>query len=445
MDIEKQSIEFSCCKGRVNFESHPIKSLDTFLAWLHICITVNLETSSVKLFLNEAVEEINLQNQTESEEVFEIQGNGVIVLGVEQNEVLGGFEIKETFQGYFANYILSGDLFDDTVVETFLTCGLLNTQIPLLTFDNFDKEWKTYGSANFTNILTSSVCNVSFQDMAVFPEQRSFRSATHLCKTLKGEITVPMNKEQNELFVTLTKPFLDVCSNAYNIYMWVGIRAEVINGSLQWIHNERKTPSKYTNFKSGALTSLDDPKCTFLDTHLLGKWVKVACDVESCVTCSFTNLPNFRLRGLCFQSNIDNIYQIHGYHNKKPKFQGLRGSSIVWESGTWNIKNPNIMELKAEMVITDDKQYPFGRHSWNIQGDGCNEETIQLFLTSCNNSEYTCSDGNCIPKFQRCDLEENCPDRSDEIGCNTAIVPKSYSKAVFGYCFIISFLTLKTI
>ncbi|KAL7634846.1 UNVERIFIED_CONTAM: hypothetical protein RMT77_015223 [Armadillidium vulgare] len=429
-DFESGSVEFSCCNGRGNFVSKPIQLLDSFLTWLHICITIDLKTGKVKLYLNEVVEEIDLHNQTQTEELIEIQDNGTIVLGVEQNEILGGFSVKETFQGYFANYVLSKDLFDETVVKNFLACGLLKLQKPHLTFDNFDEEWKTHGSTNFTNVLSSSVCNVSFQDFVVFPEQMDFRRASHLCKTMKGEITTPMNEEENAQFVEITKPFLNVCSSEFNTYMWVGIKSEVINGSLQLIHNERRTPPTYTNFKSGVSTSMDDPKCVLLETHSLGKWIRLSCNIESCVTCSFPNLPNFKLRGLCSRSTIDNTYELNGYHNKKPKFQGLRGSSILWDNGTWNIINPNVMGMRGEMVISDEKEYPFGRHSWNIQGDTCHENTRDLFLTSCNKYEYTCDDGICIPEFLRCDLEEHCPDRSDEIACNTAIIPKTYTKEI---------------
>ena len=42
-----------------------------------------------------------------------------------------------------------------------------------------------------------------------------------------------------------------------------------------------------------------------------------------------------------------------------------------------------------------------------------------LFLTSCNETEFSCLDGNCIPIQERCDGEATCLDSSDELSCRT--------------------------
>lgn len=72
--------------------SSNIQLLDTLLVWLHICIVLDINTSRVKLYLNEIVEEIDLQIQ--NNEPIEIQTGGKITLGVEQNVVLGGFTLE---------------------------------------------------------------------------------------------------------------------------------------------------------------------------------------------------------------------------------------------------------------------------------------------------------------------------------------------------------------
>ncbi|XP_042879256.1 glutamate-gated chloride channel-like [Penaeus japonicus] len=51
----------------------------------------------------------------------------------------------------------------------------------------------------------------------------------------------------------------------------------------------------------------------------------------------------------------------------------------------------------------------------------------KLLLTSCRDNEFTCSDGHCIPKYQRCDLSVDCTDTSDEMDCDVVIVPEGYS------------------
>ena len=40
--------------------------------------------------------------------------------------------------------------------------------------------------------------------------------------------------------------------------------------------------------------------------------------------------------------------------------------------------------------------------------------------------EYTCSEGSCISLSKRCDLKVDCPDSSDEIGCDKLMLPSEY-------------------
>ena len=49
-----------------------------------------------------------------------------------------------------------------------------------------------------------------------------------------------------------------------------------------------------------------------------------------------------------------------------------------------------------------------------------NQPTLMnLTLSRCRESEFTCDDGSCIPSEQRCDLVQNCEDFTDELGCDT--------------------------
>lgn len=58
--------------------------------------------------------------------------------------------------------------------------------------------------------------------------------------------------------------------------------------------------------------------------------------------------------------------------------------------------------------------------------DRCLESSPGLLLTACRADQYTCHDGTCIRKIQRCDLEVNCPDQSDEQLCKAVVVPSDY-------------------
>lgn len=40
----------------------------------------------------------------------------------------------------------------------------------------------------------------------------------------------------------------------------------------------------------------------------------------------------------------------------------------------------------------------------------------------CNNNEFTCDNGDCIPIVNRCDIIKDCLDKSDEINCTTLTI-----------------------
>ena len=45
---------------------------------------------------------------------------------------------------------------------------------------------------------------------------------------------------------------------------------------------------------------------------------------------------------------------------------------------------------------------------------------LTIYVGSCysnNSDQFTCNNGNCISKTQKCDKVNNCGDNSDEFGC----------------------------
>ena len=51
-------------------------------------------------------------------------------------------------------------------------------------------------------------------------------------------------------------------------------------------------------------------------------------------------------------------------------------------------------------------------------------------LTGCNNTQFTCDNGQCVTMDERCDQIPDCEDESDELNCKILVLKKGYNKRV---------------
>ena len=79
------------------------------------------------------------------------------------------------------------------------------------------------------------------------------------------------------------------------------------------------------------------------------------------------------------------------------------------------------------------KSYALGKHNWTVTGDKCsegNDYTLEMKLTGCNNTQFTCDDGECVKMVERCNQLPNCRDKSDEYGCKILALERGFDKRV---------------
>ncbi len=127
------------------------------------------------------------------------------------------------------------------------------------------------------------------------------------------------------------------------------------------------------------------------------------------------NLPKVQnLAGLCKASRFDIRYS--WTWDTIDAFYTLRGHTDAViefnpEQHLWQIVLYSTNETYATANVTD---YPFGRQQWVIHKDSpCftqGEALHVLNLNACNESEFNCADGQCIPMEERCDGVLNCDD-----------------------------------
>ena len=98
----------------------------------------------------------------------------------------------------------------------------------------------------------------------------------------------------------------------------------------------------------------------------------------------------------------------------------------------WNISVANNPAISG-VSYSEVSSLVIGSHSWRVEGDhACSSKPQQLTLSlsSCNSSQFTCSDGVCIDMSGRCDNLNHCRDKSDEADCARVKMEETYQKFI---------------
>lgn len=214
--------------------------------------------------------------------------------------------------------------------------------------------------------------------------------------------------------------------------VWIGVVWRPLN--QMWTDVVTGKEAVYRNFEvefkpSGmeelcvAAISVDSPQ------H---NWDIETCSFELCTACQFNHPAPMRLRGLCSESLFDREYYIYDTINSRPVFNGKHWSRLAWTTNetsggpAWQLKLLTDPQVQARMLSSSELEYPVGIHEFEVVGDKCPGERQLLKLTSCTLDQFTCGDGTCVDLEQRCNLELDCADYSDELNCDTLIVPPGY-------------------
>ncbi len=122
---------------------------------------------------------------------------------------------------------------------------------------------------------------------------------------------------------------------------------------------------------------------------------------------------------MCSASKFDSKYSwtrqmVNGRHS----FRGYTGTMLQFnpERKQWTLE-PHSREEEEVRAVTNGTEYPFGNQVWEITGDPCYEDRVNLVtlsINACNTTEFNCDDGYCIDINSRCDGKVDCPDKTGE-------------------------------
>ena len=154
---------------------------------------------------------------------------------------------------------------------------------------------------------------------------------------------------------------------------------------------------------------------------------------------SFCTLPNTEydsvvvmLRGLCKNSVIDMFYQVRNDERGYVTYYGFENTIIYYQDkeDRWALKLANNAAVTGT-VMSSLNSLALGTHLWTVHNDdkcGRGIVKIPLSLTTCQEEEFTCHDGLCVPLENRCDGEPDCDDASDEVHCRFTTRSNSYQQ-----------------
>ncbi|XP_064088250.1 uncharacterized protein LOC135202695 [Macrobrachium nipponense] len=351
-----------------------------------------------------------------------------MVIAQELDSLEGGLNVRQSIHGHVAHLQLFSKALDPSYLKMYVNCKTPFVDVkPLLSFQNMS-SFLVRGSTEISEIPLPDICKKEKETLVMLPEKRIFRTARDTCWRMKSDLAVPHTHAENTEMYDAVIMFDKQCVDAYGSLYWVGGYGKLDTG--KWYRFSDDKEITYTNFAPGYENVQEDKKCLTVGGEVFPYvWFATNCEYLTCPLCNFTNLASFTVRGLCKDTLLDRQMTISGYKNKKPLFDGMFYTSIYWNNASmsWRLSSRIDEELHGEMEVSMEDEYPVGVKKWNITGDKCKVNPVEVLITACNSTEYTCNDGMCIMKPQRCDMTIDCPDKSDELDCNIIMIPVGYS------------------
>ncbi|XP_071543632.1 uncharacterized protein [Panulirus ornatus] len=440
LKFKKQELRLACCSMRI-FHIVPVRV--GLLRWFSFCAAVDLPTY-IATFAHDAsiVRTTLVDSLQEPDTPLKVAAGGNVILGQDQDNVAGGTDKGQSFNGLMVDLYLIESLLTEEEMKDYLSCrtDALLARPHLMSFENIREDF-TLGME--TNVTTAvDTCSPGSNKLfSVFAEGRSQEKSRHFCSTLNGDIATPNNVHENVALSLVGSRLADKCTEYdKDNSMWIGVYWDPEN--QQWQDQKTRTKAVYKNFELEVIPSSESILCAGAsmtefsgDTHK-GNWGIDTCGRELCTACQFEYPEPMKMRGLCDESLFDREYYIYDTVNQRPVFNGNRWSKMVWsvknyttqQTYYWLLYLIGDPSIQARMVTPSVLMYPIGVHEFEISGDKCTGKRHRLKLTSCRQNMFTCGDGMCIDLSKRCNLELDCDDHTDELNCETLVKPPGYEK-----------------
>lgn len=347
---------------------------------------------------------------------------GMLTLGQEQDSLAGNYDVDQAFRGHIAQVNIWRRILSPDEVRHQASC------MEFAPGDIFSSDRDEVDVAGVTveKIDINDLCQTT-REFVIFPEAQYMAPSQRACHRVGYKVYSPDTREENSALHLQSLEFAEECLSNY--HLWIGVTDEEKEGVWRKFSNNKVVGE--TVFELFEPNGAEGENCILMFLPN-GLWVDTSCSIEwpACVPCEVDRSSPLRLRGFCFKNEAETFYEVLGYKGEKPYMHGYFGFMIFRnDSGVWEMYDTTTNEIVAYLKVPSKSSYPIGVHTWTLQRSMCEYlvgSKIQLSLSICNSSEFTCANGDCIPREKRCNTQNDCDDFTDEDNCEMIILPRGY-------------------
>lgn len=292
----------------------------------------------------------------------------------------------------------------------------------MLSFDTEDSVEAVNVTVDVAHI--STFCTYH-PDFVVVPRVSTLQEARTFCGLTNSSLFIPEDEESNTRLFNESIMFLDTCGGRSYRLLFLDGTDDIEEDS--WVAGSSGRPLVYQNWAPGEPNGGRKGNCVVMRKSD-GKWGDTLCSEKQCFACLRTYRDFLLLRGLCAPREDMLRLFLTGYINQRPYFRGFYKFMIYYANATWLLQDTDQDVVLASFTPRED-EYPLGRHRWKVLGKFCHYNIgsfVTLGLSSCTTYHFMCSDGSCVSRSVRCNLQEDCADGSDEDNCNIVEFGEKY-------------------
>ena len=442
--------EFSFLFEDLPISSNQSKALFYPLQWTRVCLSKDSNTSLTRLVVDGELvveKEVKVNNQPD---------NLNLVLGLWVNQEYTG----QTTDLNIFSFAQPADQMKSQTRGGEKECGLAGN---FLSWEKSleEEQWTLHSKARWIDLDSGleGPCKAEAK-MNVFPmnEKHYHSDCMRHCEKLGGQSpSVNTKKEWENLFreIRAVSPDPSKLPKSW-LSATEGYRGNELGNLDHWPEGVEAEEGMWRDFYTGEqLENYTKPwvssngdkgvedtyNCisfypTMTETRTWEEWQCVAAS-RGC-PCTYDPPPVIRLKGFCTGTAFEyKRYTVTQFAADPSNILMVGGQSAQikynYKLSQWVYSDPRL-NLTAWSRASQNS-FALGKHNWTVAGDKypCSEGkeyTLEMKLTGCDYTQFTCDDGQCIKMEERCNQMPNCKDKSDEMDCRILVLERGYNQRV---------------